>query len=214
MVREPIKNIRVGSDPKELVKELSRSIRIGSDPKDLAKELSRSIRIGSDMKEITKDLGRHIRVGSDSKEMIKDVRQRSPAKYRNSTSPARRTDHLSGSGQIRNNSPSRVGSGKNTGGLSRKDNGESSCRRSRSPVICGDQINGGTRKSISRCPSVRKSGKSPGRVRSELGDRRRSPAEAGNGNRENNNNYKRSLTSGNNETIENPLVSMECFIFI
>lgn len=235
MYKKFSRSIRVGSDPKEMAREPIKNIRVGSDPKELAKELSRSIRVGSDMKEITKDLGRHIRVGSDSKEMIKDIRQRSPAKYRNSTSPVRRTDHLSGSGQIRNtspsirsdhlpgsgqtrnNPPSRVGSGKNTGGLSRKDNGESSCRRSRSPVICGDQISGGTRNSISRCPSVRKSGKSPGRVRSELGDRRRSPAEAGNGNRENrenNNNYKRSLTSGNNESIENPLVSMECFIFI
>ncbi|KAK4733215.1 hypothetical protein R3W88_007476 [Solanum pinnatisectum] len=227
IVREPSKRIRVGSDPKAMTKELSRSIRVGSDPKEMTKELSRSIRVGSDTKETTKDLGRHIRVGSDSKEMITDIRQRSPANYRNNTSPvkrsgnlsgsgrvrntspARKSDHLSGSGQTRNNSPNRVGSGKNMGGLLIKDNGESSSRRSRSPVICGDQINGGTRNSISRCPSTRKSGKSPGRVRSELGDRRRSPAEAGN-----NNNYKRSLTCGNNESIENPLVTLECFIFI
>ncbi|KAK6793313.1 hypothetical protein RDI58_006766 [Solanum bulbocastanum] len=245
IAREPSKRIRVGSDPKAMTKELSRSIRVGSDTKEMTKELSRSIRVGSDTKEITKNLSRHIRVGSDSKEMITDIRQRSPANYRNNTSPvkrsgnlsgsgqvrntsptrksdhlsgtgqirntspARKSDHLSGSGQTRNSSPNRVGSGKNAGGLLIKDNGESSGRRSRSPVICGDQINGGTRNSISRCPSMRKSGKSPGRVRSELGDRRRSPAEAGN-----NNNYKRSLTSGNNESIENPLVTLECFIFI
>ncbi|TMW80966.1 hypothetical protein EJD97_013177 [Solanum chilense] len=238
---------RVGSDQNERAREPSKRIRVGSDPKEMTKELSKSIRVESDT---IKDLGGHIRVGSDSKEMITEFRQRSPANYRNNTSPvrrsgnlsgsgrvrntsparksdhlfgsgqirntspARKSDHLSGSDHIRNHSPGRVGSRKNTGGLSRKDNGESSCRRSRSPVICGDQNNGGTRNSISRCPSTRKSGKSPGRVRSELGDRRRSPAEAGNGNRENNNNYKRSLTSGNNESIENPLVTLECFIFI
>ncbi|KAH0688669.1 hypothetical protein KY285_015821 [Solanum tuberosum] len=241
---------RVGSDEKEIAREPSKRIRVGSDPKEMTKELSRSIRVGSDTKETIKDLSRPIRVGSNSKDMIIDIRQRSPANYRNNTSPvkrsgnlsgsgqirntspARKSDHLSGSGQVRNtsparkfdhqsgsgqtrnNSPSRVGSGKNMGGLSRKDNGECSGRRSRSPVICGDQISGGTRNSISRCPSTRKSGRSPGRVRSELGDQRQSPAEAGNGNRENNNNYKRSLTSGNNESIENPLVTLECFIFI
>ncbi|KAJ8567832.1 hypothetical protein K7X08_020040 [Anisodus acutangulus] len=239
----------VGSDPKATIKELSRSIRVGSDPKETVKELSRSIRVRSETKETAKDrVGsdpkegskefRSIRVGSDPKEMIKDVRtelrQKSPAKQRN-TSPARRPEQIRGSGKTRNTSPAksvdqlfgsgqnpnissgRVGSGRNTGGLSRKDNGESSCRRS--PVLCGDLVNGGTRNSINRCPSARKSGKSPGRVRSELGDRHRSPVDAGNGSRSNrenrvNNNSKGHLRSGINESIENPLVSMECFIFI
>nr|XP_033510181.1 uncharacterized protein LOC104089236 isoform X1 [Nicotiana tomentosiformis] len=223
---------RVGSDPKDNTsKELSRHIRFGSHPKDTIKEISRHIRVGSDPKGMTGDVGT-------------ELRQRSPAKYRNDASPARirpeylsgsvqtrntspakirpkhlyaspariRSDHLSRSGPIRNTSPGRIGSGKNTGGLSRKDNGESSFRRTRSPVICADQ-NGGTRNSISRCPSARKSGKSPGRVRSELGDRRRKPpVEAENySHRENRENK---LTNGNNESLENPLVSMECFIFL
>lgn len=241
MAEELSRNIRVGSDTKESTKELK---RVGSDPREATKHVSRHIRVGSNSKETIGEFSRSIRVGSDPKETIKDVWQRSPAKYRNTsparrsdhlprsgqirnTSPARRSNHLSGSGQIRNTSPakrsdhlpwsgltrnnslSRVGSSRNTGGLSRKDNGESSCRRSRPPVICGDQTNGGTRNSISRCPSARKSGKSPGRVRSELGDRRRVPAEAGI-----NNNYKKPLTSGIDESVENPLLSFECFIFI
>ncbi|KAK4340572.1 hypothetical protein RND71_039073 [Anisodus tanguticus] len=264
------KSIRVGSDPKEATRELSRHIRVGSDHKETNKEFSRSIRVGLDPKKMTKELS-STRVGSDPKETIKDVGTEVRQRSRN-TSPARRTDHLSGTGQIRNTSPAkrsyhlpgsgqtrntspakrsdqlsgsdqnrntsparkpdhlsesgqtwhispgRVGSGRNVAGLLRKDNGDCSCRRS--PVLCGDQVNGGTRNSISRCSSSRKSGKSPGRVRSELGDRRRSPAvEAGNGSKSNtenreNNNSKRHLRSGINESIENPLVSMECFIFI
>lgn len=249
--RELTGSIRVGSDPKELgksirvgsgqneaTKELSEHIQVGSGRKEMKEELSKSIRVRSDPKETTKDLSRHIRVGSGQKEMmeelsrsirvgsdpigttIKDIRQKSPAKHRN-TSPARRSDHLSGSGQTQNTSPARkpdhqFGSGQ-TRNISPGRVGSGSCRGSRSPVMCGDQINGGTKNSISRCPSMRKSGKSPGRVRSELGDRRRSPApETGNGSRSNreNNYYKRNLTSGINESIENPHVSLECFIFI
>lgn len=245
---------QLSQEPPDMYRNFSRSIRVGSDPKETVKELSRHIRVGSHPKDTIKERSRHIRVGSDPKEIIKDVgtelRQRSPVRKRNNTSPAKirpehlsgsgqtrntsparirsdhlsgsvqtrntspariRSDHLSGSGQIRNVSPGRVGSGKNTGGLSRKDNGESSFRRTRSPVICADQ--NGTRNSISRCPSARKSGKSPGRVRSELGDRRRKPpVEAGNNSHRENRENK--LTNGNNESLENPLVSMECFIFL
>ncbi|XP_059283796.1 uncharacterized protein LOC132037319 [Lycium ferocissimum] len=321
MYRKFSRSMRVGSDPKETVKELNMSIRVGSDPKETAREQSKVMRVGSSgQKETFKELSRNSRVGSDPKETIKDVtaelRLRSPAKHRNTsparrtdplsgsgqtrnlsparrsdhlsvstrnispakrlehltgsgqtrntsparmtdhltgsgqtrntsparmtvhktgsgqtrntspsrrtdhqtgwgqtlnTSPARRTDHLTGSGQTRNISPSRVGSGRNIGGISRTANGESSCRRSRSPIMCRDQFNGGTRNSISRCPSSRKSGKSPRRVRSELGDRLRSPMEAGNSSRSNS---KRHMRSGINESLENPLVSMECFIFI
>ncbi|OIT28513.1 hypothetical protein A4A49_18416 [Nicotiana attenuata] len=233
------RSIRVGSDSKETGKELSRHIRVGSHPKDTIKELSRHIRVGSDPKEMIKDVGTELRQRSPAKKRNNaspakirpehlsgsgQTRNASPARIRSehlsgsvqtrNTSPARiRSDHLSGSGQIRNISPSRVGSGKNTGGLSRKDNGESSFRRTRSPVMCADQ-NGGTRNSISRCPSARKSGKSPGRVRSELGDRRRKPpAEAGNSSYRENRDNKQPLKNGN-ESLENPLVSMECFIFL
>ncbi|MCD7466158.1 hypothetical protein HAX54_002587 [Datura stramonium] len=238
--KELSRSTPVGSDQNGTAKEVSRHIRVGSGWKETKEELSRSIRVGSDQKEAIKDVLQRSPAKYRNTSPARrpehlpgsgQIRNISPARrpehlsgsgqIRN-TSPAKRTDHLPGSGQTLSNSPIRVGSGKNTGRLSRKDNGESSCRRSRSPVMCGDQINGGTRNSISRCTSARKSGKSPGRVRSELGDRRRSPAveAAGNGsrsnreNRERNNNYKKSLTSGINESLENPLVSLECFIFI
>ncbi|KAM3394209.1 hypothetical protein P3S68_003211 [Capsicum galapagoense] len=195
-------------------------IRAGQN--ETSKELSRHIRAGSGRIEMKGELSRCIRAGSDPKER---TRQRSPAKYRN-TSPAGRPGQLSGSGQTRNASPTRK-SGQLSGSgqariisPSRKDSGENSYRRSRSPIMCGDQINGGTKKSISRCSSMRKSGKTLGRVRSELGDWRRitapEPRNGSRSNRENreNNNYKKPLPSGINDSIENPLVSLECFIFI
>ncbi|CAN4116629.1 unnamed protein product [Withania somnifera] len=201
--RELTGSIRVGSDPKEPKKELSKSIRAELGPNKTVKELNKHIWTGP--KETTTDLSKHIRVGSGQKEMKEELSRSKETMIKDIRKNLRRPDHLSGPVQTRNISPGRVGSG--------------SCRRSRSPVMCGDQINGGTKNSIGKCPSVRKSGKSPGRVRSELGDRRRSPApETGNGsrsNRENNrNNNKRNLTSGINESFENPQVSLECFIFI
>ncbi|KAF3685488.1 hypothetical protein FXO37_00547 [Capsicum annuum] len=214
--------IRAGPGSEEPVKELDRSIWAGPGQNETSKELSRHIRSGSGRIEMKGELSKSIRAGSDPKER---TRQRSPAKYRN-TSPAGRPGQLSGSGQTRNASPTRK-SGQLSGSgqariisPSRKDSGENSCRRSRSPIMCGDQINGGTKSSISRCSSMRKSGKSLGRVRSELGDWRRSTApEPRNGSRSNrenreNNNYRKPLPSGINDSIENPLVSLECFIFI
>lgn len=137
---------------------------------------------------------------------VTEVRQMSPAKYRNGSfqgelrrnvgsSPARRSDP----------SPGRVRSGKDSRGP-RKDNGECSGRRSRSPAMRTE--NGGFGSGIGRSPSVRKTGKSPGRVRSELGDRTRKMEE-----RDGNGENKWPPTS-ENESLENPLVSLECFIFL
>lgn len=133
-----------------------------------------------------------------------EVRQRSPAKYRNGSfqrsvgnSPARRSDP----------SPGRVrsGSGRESR-VQRKDNGECSGRRSRSPAMRTE--NGGYGSGLGRSPSVRKTGKSPGRVRSELGDRIRKMDE-----RDGNGETNWPPTNGN-ESLENPLVSLECFIFL
>lgn len=131
-----------------------------------------------------------------------EVRQRSPAKYRNGSfqrsvgnSPARRSDP----------SPGRMRSGRESR-VPRKDNGECSGRRSRSPAMRTE--NGGYGSGLGRIPSVRKTGKSPGRVRSELGDRIRKMDE-----RDGNGENKWPPTNGN-ESLENPLVSLECFIFL
>ncbi|XWS15691.1 hypothetical protein CRYUN_Cryun34aG0023500 [Craigia yunnanensis] len=94
----------------------------------------------------------------------------------------------------------------------RKDTGESSGRRSRSPAV--------NRSVMGRTPSGR-TNQSPGRVR-------RDPADCGNSKkveqqqhgttsmegkwaRSNNNG---ATTSAPNESLENPLVSLECFIFL
>ncbi|KAK4361073.1 hypothetical protein RND71_020025 [Anisodus tanguticus] len=138
--------------------------------------------------------------------------QRSPAKYRNNrsvgSSPARISDPSPG--RVRSGSGS--GSGRDCRGP-RKDNGECSGRRSRSPGMRTE--NGGYGSGLGRSPSVRKTGKSTGRVRSELGDRIRKMDERdyyyGNNNGEN---KKWPPPTNGNESLENPLVSLECFIFL
>lgn len=81
--------------------------------------------------------------------------------------------------------------------------GESSLRRSRSPVIRND--NAGSRQNLGRSPSVRKTGKSPGRVRSDLSENSR---------KKEGSNKEGKWPPTSNELIENPLVSLECFIFL
>ena len=96
----------------------------------------------------------------------------------------------------------------------RKDPGENSGRRSRSPAV--------NRSVMGRSPSGRRTNQSPGRVR-------RDPADCSNSKkveqqqhgttttmegkwaRSNNNG---ATTSAPNESLENPLVSLECFIFL
>ncbi|KAK4347113.1 hypothetical protein RND71_033452 [Anisodus tanguticus] len=137
---------------------------------------------------------------------VTKVLQRSPVKYRTNSlqrsvgsSPARRSDP----------SPGRIRSGSERDSRGpRKDNGECSGRRSRSPAMRTD--NGGYGSGLGRSPSVRKTGKSPGRVRSELGDRIRKMDERDYGNGEN----KWPPPTNGNESLENPLVSLECFIFL
>ncbi|KAJ4849661.1 hypothetical protein Tsubulata_019857 [Turnera subulata] len=97
----------------------------------------------------------------------------------------------------------------------RRDPGESSGRRSRSPAT--------NRSVVGRSPSKRRTNQSPGRVRKD-------PKEGGikvedfgmdKNNTNNNNNKKWSSTNSGggdvtapNESLENPLVSLECFIFL
>lgn len=146
-----------------------------------------------------------------------EVRQRvvrSPEKYKHRSlsgdfssrkergvakSPARRPEQSPNRGRI---VPGRERLGIVPDGRDR-GTGETSRRRSRSPAIRND--GGGTRQNLGRSPSVRKTGKSPGRVRSDLSEKTR---KVEGGNREG----KWPPTS--NELLENPLVSLECFIFL
>ncbi|GFP98268.1 hypothetical protein PHJA_001970700 [Phtheirospermum japonicum] len=87
-----------------------------------------------------------------------------------------------------------------SGNVRRRDSGESSGRRSRSPVARTDS--GPSKMGSGRSPSTRKTGKSPGRVGSGLGERTRRVDE------------ERKWPPTGDESLENPLVSLECFIFL
>lgn len=124
-----------------------------------------------------------------------ELRQRSPAKPRNRAfsgemqrektvgrSPGRRSEP----------SPGRVRPAPAPGYGRRKENGESSGRRSRSPVTRAES-------GLGRAPSARRTGKSPGRVGPGEKIRKVEPAPT---------------NGSNDELLENPLVSLECFIFL
>lgn len=86
----------------------------------------------------------------------------------------------------------------------RRDPGESSGRRSRSPATRIENAGQGvTRQGVSRSPSARRTNPSPGRARADP---------SGHGGKKN---IKNPSNTGNgDESLENPLVSLECFIFL
>lgn len=92
----------------------------------------------------------------------------------------------------------------NEGMRRRRDSGENSFRRSRSPATCTDTSVG--RPVVGRSPSARKTSRAPvARDRTTLPEkgRRKTEIPAMDGKR-----------SRANESLENPLVSLECFIFL
>ncbi|XWS12705.1 hypothetical protein CRYUN_Cryun37aG0113300 [Craigia yunnanensis] len=131
-------------------------------------------------------------------------------------SPGRRNGVINGGSSVRlvqsREPPVRRGSRPDP---PRKDPGESSGRRSRSPAV--------NRSVMGRSPSGRRTNQSPGRVR-------RDPGECGNNKKLEqqqqhgttttiegkwpNSNNNGATTSAPNESLENPLVSLECFIFL
>ncbi|KAL7130066.1 hypothetical protein ABFS83_13G108700 [Erythranthe nasuta] len=142
----------------------------------------------------------------DNNDELRELRQRSPARLKNRSfsgevkrektvgrSPGRRSEP----------SPSRARPANGPGYVRRKDSGESSGRRSRSPVTRTTE-SGPARAGLGRSPSGRKTGKSPGRVGSGLGERIRKMEEG----------KDSKWPPTNNESLENPLVSLECFIFL
>ncbi|XP_028775528.1 serine/arginine repetitive matrix protein 1-like [Neltuma alba] len=86
-----------------------------------------------------------------------------------------------------------------------RDAGENSSRRSRSPAMRTD--NGATRSIVGRSPSKRRPNQSPARARTptpENGGRRK----------EHSGTEGKWPSASANESLENPLVSLECFIFL
>ncbi|EFH66108.1 hypothetical protein ARALYDRAFT_471247 [Arabidopsis lyrata subsp. lyrata] len=140
------------------------------------------------------------------------VRQRSPAKSRNRVMvsyPNRRTDM----------SPRKRHSEEEAGsvrlvppGTGKRDPTERSERRSRSPAMNRSVMMGPTRsqQSTDSCGAMRRQNQSPGRVRLDPNK---------NGSEQDCNHHKWPGSVGNynstpNDSFENPLVSLECFIFL
>ncbi|XP_031261589.1 AAC-rich mRNA clone AAC11 protein-like [Pistacia vera] len=134
-------------------------------------------------------------------------------------SPTRRFEHSPGKrkppGSVRLVQSSREEPGRvlnQSLGRGRRDPGESSGRRSRSPASTRSAAMG-------RSPSARRTNQSPGRSKNESGQngsnnnsrQTESPSKMENRWPSNNNNNNNSST---NESLENPLVSLECFIFL
>lgn len=87
----------------------------------------------------------------------------------------------------------------------RRPAGENSGRRSRSPAMRTD--NGATRSIVGRSPSARRTNQSPARVRA-------APPESGRRRKEHPSTEGKWPSAATNESLENPLVSLECFIFL
>lgn len=160
-----------------------------------------------EVSEIYSTISESVSVSND--DMFREVRHKSPVKVKNRSysgevrpvgrSPCRVRSEPS-PGRVRSEpSPGRVRSGSGNG--RRRENGESSGRRSRSPVTRVDSGSGsGSAKGLGRTQSTRRTGKSPSRVGSGPGDRVRRLGQED--------------PHTSNELLENPLVSLECFIFL
>jgi len=102
--------------------------------------------------------------------------------------------------QCRDQTAQKTGSGET---LRRRDPAEKSFRQSRSPATGAKT--GGSRSVVGRSPSVRKTNQCPARATTSTAEnccrKKKNPAAA------------RKFVSGG-ESLENPLVSLECFIFL
>lgn len=151
----------------------------------------------------------------DHEDDVVNARRRSPARVQKwsvpdkngvGRSPSRRFEPSPGRAR---SSPGRDPGQGSPYNASRMENGESSYSlRSRSPVIHAE--NGNARGGLGRSPSAMKTGRSLDRVRSELGDKSRRLEESYSS-RESSEKWPPTYS---NESLENPLVSLECFIFL
>ncbi|XP_058755364.1 uncharacterized protein LOC131628552 [Vicia villosa] len=165
-------------------------------------------------------LGESVSTITDKREEEEEFRQRvygSPAKTRKNRSfsgekrdwtagrsPARRSE-LSpakrNAGSVRRD---QIGNGGMKNNLHQRDAGENSGRRSRSPATRTD--NGTTRSVAGRSLSARRTNQSPAKARTA------SPAKSCR--KMENSTMENNWPSTTNESLENPLVSLECFIFL
>ncbi|KAK7302728.1 hypothetical protein RJT34_13624 [Clitoria ternatea] len=122
-------------------------------------------------------------------------------------SPARRTEQSPGRrnvGSVRIvQSRDQMGNGVTRNPARRRDTGDNSGRRSMSPATRTGNVE--TRPVVGRSPSAKKMNQSPGRVRATVPE---------SGRKKENSNMESKWASSVNESLENPLVSLECFIFL
>ncbi|CAK9167168.1 unnamed protein product [Ilex paraguariensis] len=210
---------KIEQDPKKPTLKSSSLPRIGEEDlhkNNVQKKPTMAFKSGeiSDVSEICSTVSESVSTLTTERRDDDDaeVRQRSPAKFRyRSFSGDLKREKTVGKSPGRNSeqSPGRVKTvpGKERPGLAtsglRGSFGNGSLRRSKSPATRTD--GGGGRSGLGRSPSARKFGKSPGRVRSELAEKNRKVEED---NREN------KWPPISNDSLENPLVSLECFIFL
>lgn len=144
---------------------------------------------------------------SDRKEELREARQRSPARLRNRpfSGEMQRGERTVGRSPGRRSEPSpgRVRPVTGTGYGRRRESGESSGRRSTSPAMRAES-------GVGRAQSGRKAGRSPGRVGPGSGDKIRKV----DGGKESGESKWAPTSASNDESLENPLVSLECFIFL
>ncbi|XP_042067403.1 pre-mRNA-splicing factor CWC22-like [Salvia splendens] len=184
-----------------LLKNKDRHTAVGIKPPFSADDLSEASEICSSLSE---SVSASTSV-TDRRAELRELRQRSPARSRNrpfsgelprektvGRSPARRSEP----------SPGRARPVPASGYGRRRENGESSGRRSRSPVTRADP-------GLGRAQSARRTGKSPGRVAPGSAEKVRKL----DGGKESGGS-KWPPTNGSNESLDNPLVSLECFIFL
>ncbi|XP_019168906.1 PREDICTED: uncharacterized protein LOC109164816 [Ipomoea nil] len=148
-------------------------------------------------------------------DVMVEARRRSPARVQKRSvhdkggvgrSPSRRFEPSPGRAR---SSPGRDPGQGSPSNVSRMENGEiSGGLRSRSPIMHAE--NGNARTGSGRSPSARKTGRSLERVRSELGDKSRRLEES----YSNRDSREKWPPTYSNESLENPLVSLECFIFL
>ncbi|XP_047968878.1 uncharacterized protein LOC125212691 [Salvia hispanica] len=132
---------------------------------------------------------------TDRRAELRELRQRSPARSRNR--PFSGELHREKTVGRSEPSPGRARPVPASGYGRRRESGESSGRRSRSPVTRADP-------GLGRAQSARRTGKSPGRVAPGSAEKIRK-LDGG---------KEWAPTNGSNESLDNPLVSLECFIFL
>lgn len=110
-------------------------------------------------------------------------------------SPARRPEQSPGRRNVGSARIVQMANGGTGNQGRRRDAGENSGRRSRSPATRTDSV--ATRSVVGRSPSARRANQSPARARTAVPE-----------------SSCRKIENSNMESLENPLVSLECFIFL